>query len=286
MPESRARSSLRYFREASITAAPLCRRSDGFFPHGGALFGYRLPLEDSALGPRALARSGALLTLAYLAKPVAALGVVPVLAVSWQRLREGIHTRPTAIVVLAIVPLIVLWLYDRRIASYAEWHWASGITSGHASFRRCARHFRAPPASPRNCRRSARRSRSFASACSAPSRSSETLAAFVALPWIPARSRALLWAWLASASVGFIVVTVERVDYYTLPLVPLCALVLGGAAARAVRGVLDADAAAPARWAVLSLVPLFAVAVLLARGAPPSPPIITTTRPPIVTRCC
>ena len=60
-----------------------------------------------------------------------------------------------------------------------------------------------------------------------------TIACFVALPWMPSRSKTLLWGWLAGGLVYvYVVVTVERVDYYLYPLLPLCALVIGGAAAR------------------------------------------------------
>jgi hypothetical protein len=48
-----------------------------------------------------------------------------------------------------------------------------------------------------------------------------------------------------------------------LPLVPLCALVLGAAIARFGRAVLAADAAAPARWAIAAVIPIFATVVLL-----------------------
>ena len=38
---------------------------------------------------------------------------------------------------------------------------------------------------------------------------------FLALPWIAARSSALLWGWLAGGlAYAYVVVTVERVDYY------------------------------------------------------------------------
>ena len=51
---------------------------------------------------------------------------------------------------------------------------------------------------------------------------------FAALPWANARSKALLWSWLAGGLLyAFVVVTVERVDYYLFPLLPLCALVIG-----------------------------------------------------------
>jgi hypothetical protein len=223
----------------------------------------RLMLEDESIGPRALARTAALLTFAYLAKPVAVLAVVPVIAAVWQRARSGMTTRPTAVGVLLLVPLLILWLYDRRVASYAEWHWASGITTLHVL-----------PA----LRTSFTGLSAFAAKLGAffavlgllrerilgSAAFFATIVSFIALPWTRARSAALLWGWLAAGLLYvFVVVTVERVDYYMLPLVPLCALVLGGAAARLARGALGADAAAPARWALLAIVPLLAVGVLL-----------------------
>ena len=80
---------------------------------------------------RSLARATALLTFAYLAKPVAVAGMVPVIGMLWERMRSGRTMRPTAIMVLLIVPLIVLYLYDVRVSEHAEWHWASGITTLH-----------------------------------------------------------------------------------------------------------------------------------------------------------
>jgi hypothetical protein len=234
-----------------------------FFLTGGLYVAARLLLEDSALAPRALARSAAMLTLAYLAKPVATLAVLPVVATVWQRLRDGLPTRPTAIAVLIVVPLLVLWLYDRRVASYAEWHWASGITTLHVvpSLRDA---FTSGSAFAGKLNAFVAVAGLFRQRILGTAAFVATVAAFVALPWIGSRSRALLWAWLAAAvAYVFVVVTVERVDYYMLPLVPLCALVLGGAIASFGRAVLTADAAAPARWAIAAVIPIFAVVVLL-----------------------
>ena len=193
----------------------------------------RLMLEDESIGPRALARTAALLTFAYLAKPVAVLAVVPVIAAVWERSRERLTTRPTAVGVLLLVPLLILWLYDRRVASYAEWHWASGITTAARSSG-----VRATP-SPALSAFAAKLGAFFAALGLLRERILgsaaffATIVALIALPWMRARSAVLLWGWLAAGLLYvFVVVTVERVDYYMLPLVPLCALVLGGAAAR------------------------------------------------------
>jgi hypothetical protein len=95
------------------------------------------------------------------------------------------------------------------------------------------------------------------------------VAGVVVLPWIAARSKALLWGWLVGGLLyAYVVVTVERVDYYLAPLLPLCALIAGGALAAYVAGVRRADAAPSARYALLGLVPLVAVAVLLQSRGP------------------
>jgi hypothetical protein len=73
----------------------------------------------------------------------------------------------------------------------------------------------------------------------------------------------LLWGWLGAGIVyAFVVVTVERVDYYLLMLLPLCALAIGGAIARFVAAVRVADAPLPARYAVIAVAPLLAFVVL------------------------
>ena len=95
------------------------------------------------------------------------------------------------------------------------------------------------------------------------------LAGFVALPWIPSRSKALLWGWLAGGlAYTYVVVTVERVDYYMYPLLPLCALVIGAGIARFVAFVRAADVAPSARYALLALVPIVAIMALWGSRAP------------------
>ncbi|MGA2760449.1 MAG: hypothetical protein ABSF08_09050, partial [Candidatus Cybelea sp.] len=64
------------------------------------------------------------------------------------------------------------------------------------------------------------------------------------------------------------VVTVERVDYYLFPLLPLCALVIGGLLARFVAVVRGVDAAPAARYSLVALVPLVALVALLTSRAP------------------
>jgi 4-amino-4-deoxy-L-arabinose transferase-like glycosyltransferase len=223
----------------------------------------RYLIEDEALAPRGLARTAALLSLAYLAKPVAVVALVPLLGIIWERARFGRLLRPTALAVLVAVPLLILWLYDRRVASYAEWHWTSGITERHVlpALRDAfvsARGFSTKAAQFRlvlGILRDTMLGR-FAFWLS--------IASFAALPWIGARSKALLWGWLAGGLLYvYVVVTVERVDYYMYPLLPLCALVVGGALARYFAAVLRADAPPAARYALLALLPAAALVTLV-----------------------
>lgn len=219
----------------------------------------RFLIEDEMLGQRGLARSTALLMLAYLAKPVAVAGIVPVFGVVFERLRAGRTMRPTAIIVVLLVPLIVLSMYDQRVAEHAEWHWASGITKLHVIPALVA---------------------AFTSVSGFTTKLSQfwtvigmlrvtmlgtvafvlSIGAFVVLPRVEARSKALLWGWLVGGlAYTYAVVTVERVDYYMYLLLPLCALVIGG--------VLAAGAAAASRsgrnglqWFALAVVALILAA--------------------------
>ncbi len=228
----------------------------------------RCLLDDQRLAPRRLAAATGLLAAAYLAKPVAVVALAPVLGMLWERARAKLAMQPLAIAILLALPLLALFAYDRRVASYAEWHWASGITSLHVlpalraalggvgPFLTKLEQFRLVLGMLRETMLG---QFSFWLA----------LASFVALPWIEARSKALLWGWLIGGLIyAFVVVTVERVDYYLLPLLPLCALVIGALAARFVSFVRSADAAPGARYALLAVVPLAALAVLLTSRAP------------------
>ncbi|MGA2760629.1 MAG: glycosyltransferase family 39 protein, partial [Candidatus Cybelea sp.] len=155
----------------------------------------RLLLDRERLAARGVAWTTALLSVAYLAKPVALLGLAPLCGLVWDRFRARIAMAPAAIATIVLLPILAVWLYDRRVASYAEWHWASGITRLHVlpSLESAFTSFAA-----------------FAAKCTqfrlALGMLRETMlgqisfllaiAAFVALPWMTARSKTLLWAWL------------------------------------------------------------------------------------------
>jgi len=173
----------------------------------------------------------ALLALAFLAKQVALLALLPavVLVVARYGVR-GLAARPLVPLVL-VLSLVPLALYEPYVAAHAEWHWASGImqlhilpqlraglTSGHGfvvkalDFARAVRMLGTTMLGPVG------------------------LALLVVGFLVPLRSRAdaLLYGWLAAGVLyAYVVVTVERVDYYLAPLLPLAALVGGGVLARA-----------------------------------------------------
>jgi 4-amino-4-deoxy-L-arabinose transferase-like glycosyltransferase len=222
----------------------------------------RFLLEDDRLSPRPLARVTALLTFAYLAKPVAVVGAVPVLAAAWERLRTGKDLRVTAIAILFAVPLLILWLYDRRVSSYAEWHWASGITTLHVlPALRAAFSSISGFAAKLDAFRLVLGM--FEATMTGRVAAWLALASFIALPWVTSRAKAVLWAWLAAGlAYVFVVVTVERVDYYMYLLLPLCAIVTGGAVTRFAKAIWEADAAPAARYALLAAVPIAAIVVL------------------------
>ncbi len=234
-----------------------------------ALYAAALYLAGEVRRPRrSVTVATLLLTVAYLAKPVAVLGVAPVLAMGIEYARRKGATALAAIAVLVAVPIAVLVLYDRRIASYAEWHWASGITRLHVlpalrasltsagAFAAKLEGFRIGLAMLRDTMLGGI---SFALA----------ILGFAALPWIRARSKVLLWSWLAAGLLyAYVVVTVERVDYYLYPLLPLAALVIGGLIAWFASSIRQADIAPPARVTLLAIPPVVAIAALVSSRAP------------------
>jgi hypothetical protein len=224
--------------------------------------------EDEDLSLRGLAGPTALLTLAYLAKPVATLALVPLLGLLVARLRPGRSTCPLSVAIVFAVPLLVVALYDRRVDSYAEWHWASGITRLHVlpALRGALTSGTGFTTKVTQLREILGMLRSTL-AGSLPF--ALAIVGFIALPWIPARGKAMLWGWLAGGSIYlYVVVTVERVDYYMLPLLPLFALVIGGVAGAFSTAVRTEALAPAARYALLAIVPLLALAALVESRAP------------------
>ena len=210
----------------------------------------RFLTEDETMAPRALARVTALLTFAYLAKPVAVVGVVPLLALMWERVRAGRSLRVSALAVLLVIPLLILWLYDGRVAQHAEWHWASGITQRHVV-----------PALEDALTSGSGFALKWQQFATVLAMFRETIVgtiwlllaiggAAACLRAVPVRTPTLIAAWLLGGlAYTYAVVTVERVDYYMLLLLPPLAL-LGGAAIAYAADALSAARMSPAaRWA-------------------------------------
>lgn len=231
----------------------------------------RLLLEDETLAPRPLARAAALVVLAYLAKPVSVAGIVPILGVTWERLRLGKPTRPTALLVLLVVPLIILALYTQRVNAHAEWHWASAITTLHV--------IPALKAALTTGSGFALKWSQFVTVIGMLRDTMLgsvafllTIASFIALPWLQARSKALLWGWLIGGlAYTYVVVTVERVDYYMYLLLPLCALVIGGALSGFLDALRSVSMERLPRYAAAALVPVAALASLVQGRAAVAP---------------
>ncbi len=236
-----------------------------------ALYAAAHYLTGDGRRPRGLGTATALLSLAYLAKPVAVVAVVPLIALCCERLRRGRSLPPAGIATLFAVPLFVLALYDLRVSSYAEWHWASGITRLHV--------LPALSAALHSPEAFVAKLVAFRIALGMLRQTMLgnigfllSVASFIALPWIRAKSSWFLWGWLAGAlSYIYVVVTVERVDYYMYPLLPLCALAIGGALAYYAGVVARVDAAPAVRYALLGLVAIVAAAALVRSGAAIAP---------------
>ena len=239
-----------------------------FFLTAGLYACARLIVEDEAIKPRGLARSTALIAFAYLAKPVALAGIVPLIAMLWERTRAGRTMRPTAIMILLFVPVAILYMYERRVSQNAEWHWASGITTLHvipglqssfttwSGFALKATQFKDVLGM-------------FSHTMLGGILTVLAIIGIFALPKVAARTGVLLWAWLVGGLLyTYAVVTVERVDYYMFLLLPLAALLIGGMVPAALRAI-DAHKARPAvAWGVAALTVILAgVTVQQSRAA-------------------
>jgi 4-amino-4-deoxy-L-arabinose transferase-like glycosyltransferase len=227
--------------------------------------------DDSAFGWRQAVVPGVLLTLAYLAKPVAVVALVPLCALLALRYRERRATNALAVAGVVLVPLLILGWYDRAVAAHAEWHWASGITSLHVvpALRSAmtSAHALAAKLSALWTVLGLVRATMLGTAGFALS-----AIAFALVPWSRAKSTTLLWSWLAAEALYmFVVMTVERVDYYAYSLLPLAALALGGAAALCIRTLRDADIAPAARWALAALLPAAVLGVAITGRAAIAP---------------
>lgn len=186
-----------------------------------------LMLDPARWRAPALAGACALLTLAFLAKPVSLTILVPVLALIVVRARARFPITWPSAALLVLLPLALLAGYEHVVASHAEWHWASGITRLHV-IPAFAASLHGGAALHLKLARFRDVLGLFAQRMIGPAICAIALLGFV-LPPASTRSRVLLWSWLIGGlCYVFAVVTVERVDYYMYLLVPLAALTGAG----------------------------------------------------------
>jgi hypothetical protein len=206
--------------------------------------------------------AAALAAAALLAKPVALVGLVPIAAMLVARfgIRAVLRApQAYAFFAIALAPYLV---YDAYVRAIAEWHWASGITRLHV-IPSLAHAFSSLPAFV--AKLAALRTVLRMLATTILGAPGLLVFVFALVFRAPARAPAALWAWLAAAAVYiYVVVTVERVDYYLYPLVPLAAIWTGGFA-EAIRRFLAPGL--PRRVALGAGVLLAVVALLTGRSA-------------------
>jgi hypothetical protein len=220
-------------------------------------------IDDDARTRRGGLAACALLAMAFLAKEVALLALIPAAALLLARFRgRAVLERPLALAALVLV-LVPLAFYGPYVASHAEWHWASGIMKLHIipSFIGA---FTSLHGFERKAIDFAKALRMLA----VPMLGVAGSIAFAGGFCIKLRSRAdaVLWGWLAGGLIyAYIVVTVERVDYYLYPLLPLAALVGGNLAARLLNKATAAANAGSASTAVRNgVIAAFALVWLIA----------------------
>ncbi|HEV2643790.1 MAG TPA: glycosyltransferase family 39 protein [Candidatus Elarobacter sp.] len=182
-------------------------------------------IEDEARSWRGWWLPALLLMTAFLAKPVAVTAAIPIAtcalaALGW-RTALG-RPQVWALFAVAFVPLV---LYDNFVSAQAEWHWASGITKLHVIPGLVAA-LTSPAAFVAKLVAFAYAFKLLATTMLGPVGFVLALAACF-VPW-RSRSDALVWGWLGGGLLyAYVVVTVERVDYYLYLLLPLGALLVG-----------------------------------------------------------
>ncbi len=181
--------------------------------------------DDAGFGRRFWV-AAALTALAILAKPVAIVALAPVAAALVSRRGFATTVRAPQTYLFFGLALVPYAAYDAYVRAIAEWHWASGITQLHVlpALRAAATSFTA-------FRHKLGLMRSVLDLLAATMLGSWGISLFVAAILVPVQrmSRALLWTWLAAVlAYAFVVVTVERVDYYLYPFLPLAAIWTGG----------------------------------------------------------
>ncbi len=191
---------------------------------------------------------------AWLAKPPALMLLVPLLAISFARLRWRAFAdwSPYAFVALTLTPF---FLYFAHLHQIAEWHWFTGITQKHV-LPALAAEFSSPGALLTGVQGTFALLRMLAETVLGPPLFTLALVGSLLQPRDDdARVRGWFFAaWaLVLCAYAFVVVNVERVDYYLLPWLPPAVLV----AALAIDAVWE-------RWLAESLRPAACAALAAA----------------------
>lgn len=203
-----------------------------FFLTAAVFASARWIVDDEGRFGRRFACAAALTALALLAKPVASVGLVPIAAmlVARRGVAGPLRAPQTyAFFALAVMPYLA---YDAYVRAIAEWHWASGITRLHV-VPSLVHAFGSIGAQQAKLGALGDAYGMLDSTMIGHLGIRVAIAAIVLTSvWrVPVQSRALLWGWLGAAvAYAYVVVTVERVDYYLYPFLPLAALWTGGLA--------------------------------------------------------
>jgi 4-amino-4-deoxy-L-arabinose transferase-like glycosyltransferase len=203
-------------------------------------------VDDDARSWRGWWPAALLLMLAFLAKPVAVTAAIPVAACAVAHLGWRAALRRVQLWALFAAAFIPLAVYDHIVSSHAEWHWASGITRLHVIPSLHAA-LTSPPAFVQKAIAFVHALKMLATTMLGPLGFGLAILGLC----VPRRSRsdALLWGWLGGGLLyAYVVVTVERVDYYLYLLLPLGALAIGRLCAFA----LERWGAAPQRRTTLA----------------------------------
>ena len=193
---------------------------------------------------------------AWLAKPPALLAFAPLVALAFAaRGRRALVD--WSLYAFAALTLAPFFLYFHHVRAIAEWHWAEGITSLHV-MPQLLGELAHPAAFVQGLQSALALMRMLSSTILGPALFALMLAAYFLQPQ-DERLRLRGWffgAWaLALAIYTFVVVNVERVDYYLLPWVPFAVLFGAGAVDRA----LGSAVVAGSRRAIAAVAVLFAV---------------------------
>jgi hypothetical protein len=233
-----------------------------FFLTAAVFAAARWIVDDEARYGRSFWLAAVLAAAALLAKPVAIVGLVPIAAtLVTKRGLTGTLRAPLsyAFFLIALGPYAA---YDAYLRAIAEWHWASGITVLHVLPSLWAS-FGSPAAFGAKIEAGRHALGLLAGTMLGYVGFGVLAAAAVATVSMRQRSQcnALLWAWLmAGLAYAYVVVTVERVDYYLYPLLPLGAIWTGGFASALARNV------PPSQRAYFASVGALAVAAALWTG--------------------